>query len=185
LVPAFKACSNPNRQHGAPLSYGSCAPPEQASAFVTVGTPPQEPSESVGSVTAKATPGDVSFVVSVTDARNKPGLTDYGGELETRVPLRITDKNNIGMPGGGAAAGTTQDRPFSFAVPCATTSDPSVGSTCSVVTSADTLVPGAVVANQRAIWQLGQVAVFDGGSDGLASTTGDNTLFMDEGIFVP
>jgi len=27
--------------------------------------------------------------------------------------------------------------------------------------------------------------VYDGGADGLASTTGDNTLFMDEGIFAP
>jgi hypothetical protein len=29
------------------------------------------------------------------------------------------------------------------------------------------------------------VKVYDCGSDGLASTTGDNTLFMDEGVFIP
>ena len=81
--------------------------------------------------------------------------------------------------------GTVQDVPFSFAIPCSGTSDPGIGSTCSVSTTANALEPGIVVEGQRAIWQLGQVKVYDGGADGLASTTGDNTLFMDEGIFVP
>jgi hypothetical protein len=31
---------------------------------------------------------------------------------------------------------------------------------------------------------MGQVKVFDGGSDGVASTAG-NTLYLDQGIFVP
>jgi hypothetical protein len=29
------------------------------------------------------------------------------------------------------------------------------------------------------------VTLYDAGSDGLASTTGDNRLFMDEGVFIP
>jgi hypothetical protein len=33
----------------------------------------------------------------------------------------------------------------------------------------------AVVEGKRAIWQVGQVEVYDGGSDGPASTTSDNT----------
>jgi hypothetical protein len=45
-------------------------------------------------------------------------------------------------------------------------------------------VPGAVTAGKRAIWQLGQIQVYDGGPDGLASTQ-PNTLFEDEGLFVP
>ena len=36
----------------------------------------------------------------------------------------------------------------------------------------------------RAIWQLGQVQVLDGGADGVASTT-PNTVFAEQGIFVP
>jgi hypothetical protein len=31
LVPAYSQCTNPNRQHGAPLAFGSCNPPQQAS----------------------------------------------------------------------------------------------------------------------------------------------------------
>jgi hypothetical protein len=46
-------------------------------------------------------------------------------------------------------------------------------------------VPNSVTTGQRAIWELGQVQVYDGGSDGLAATTGDNTLFETEGLFVP
>jgi hypothetical protein len=42
-----------------------------------------------------------------------------------------------------------------------------------------------VVEGSRAIWQLGAVDVFDGGADGQASSTGDNTLFLRQGVFVP
>jgi hypothetical protein len=178
LVPAYQPCSSANSTHGSPLAFGSCAPPVQASGLLTVGTPPQEPANSIGSVTAKVITGDVQFDVSITDVRNQGSLTDYGGELESRLPLRVTDKD------GGVPA-TMQDVPFSFAVPCAATADTTVGSTCSVVTTANTLMPGAVTAGLRAIWALGQIGVYDGGSDGLASTTGDNTLFMDQGLFVP
>ena len=45
--------------------------------------------------------------------------------------------------------------------------------------------PGSVRENMRTTWQLGQVQVYDGGSDGLASTTEDNTLFETQGVFVP
>ncbi len=37
---------------------------------------------------------------------------------------------------------------------------------------------------KRAIWELGQIEVSDGGSDGLASTE-DNTVFARQGVFVP
>jgi hypothetical protein len=37
----------------------------------------------------------------------------------------------------------------------------------------------------RAIWQLGEVQVQDGGEDGEGATTTDNTLFLKQGIFVP
>jgi hypothetical protein len=178
LVPAYQPCSSPNSTHGSPLAFPSCTPPVQASGRLTVGTPPQDPVNSVGYVTAKVISADVQFDVSITDVRNQGSLSDYGGELESRLPLRVTDKD------GGVAA-TTQDFPFWFAVPCASTADTTVGSTCSVVTTADTLMPGAVTAGLRAIWALGQIGVYDGGSDGSASTTADNTLFMDQGIFVP
>ena len=44
---------------------------------------------------------------------------------------------------------------------------------------------GAVPEDERAIWQIGDLEVYDGGSDGLAATTLDNTLFAVQGLFVP
>jgi len=40
------------------------------------------------------------------------------------------------------------------------------------------------VEAKRAVWQVDGVQVFDGGSDGVASTAG-NTLFASQGLFVP
>jgi hypothetical protein len=45
-------------------------------------------------------------------------------------------------------------------------------------------VPGTVVENRRAIWQLGKFQLLGGGADGLARTA-DNSLFEIEGVFVP
>jgi hypothetical protein len=70
-------------------------------------------------------------------------------------------------------------------VACAPTTDILIGSTCSSTTTADAILPGFVLERKRSVWQLGQVQVFDGGSDGDADTTGDNTLFVEQGLFVP
>ena len=66
-----------------------------------------------------------------------------------------------------------------------TTANTSGGSTCAVSTTANALYPGIAQALERAIWQLGQLVVFDGGPDGAASTTEDNAIFMRQGLFVP
>ena len=49
---------------------------------------------------------------------------------------------------------------------------------------AGAIVPGAVKEGKRAVWQVGQVQVYDGGADG-AVTTSPNTLFARQGVFVP
>jgi hypothetical protein len=76
------------------------------------------------------------------------------------------------------------DIPIPFAVPCTTTGDDTVGSTCAVDTTVDALVPGAVREKARAIWELGQIEVRDGGADGDADTD-PNTPFTRQGIFIP
>ena len=45
-------------------------------------------------------------------------------------------------------------------------------------------MPGAVPEGKRSVWRLGQIEVYDGGSDGVAATAG-NTLFAKQGLFVP
>jgi hypothetical protein len=54
-----------------------------------------------------------------------------------------------------------------------------------VKTTADAIQPGTVREKARAIWQLAQVRLFDGGSDGVASTISGNTLFEKQGLLVP
>jgi hypothetical protein len=38
---------------------------------------------------------------------------------------------------------------------------------------------------KRAIWELDQARIYDGGADGDADTTGDNTLFEVQGVYAP
>ena len=192
LVPAYKTCTAPNRQHGGPLSVLSCNPPVQESGFLTVGTNDANGANpnSVGSVrldvmdgnpSTPADEADVRIDASITDVRRQTDLTDYTGELQGRLPIRITDRNN--SPPAGSAA-TMADTSFVFTIPCSVTVDPSIGSTCSVSTTADGVVPGSIKEEVRSNWQIGQIDVLDGGSDGLASTT-PNTIFARQGIFTP
>jgi hypothetical protein len=192
LVPAYKSCSAPNRSHGAPLSFSSCNPPELESHFLTVGTPDSngKAAKSVGSVlfnvvsddpATSQDEADVRIAVNLTDVRRQSDLEDYTGELQADPTLRITDRQS---GAAGDVPATVSDLAFPVTVPCAGTADTTVGATCAVTTTADSVVPGTVSEGKRAIWQLGQIKVFDGGPDGLASTD-DNTLFARQGIFVP
>jgi hypothetical protein len=197
LVPAFEECSesSADRVHGPPLAYPSCNPPRQASDHLTVGAPDAngKPVASSGNVKLKVTgetpidpdngdQADVQLTASLTDVRNKDDLTDYTGELRAEFDLRITDRNN------GTAAdipATVTDNTFAFAVPCSATGG-SEGGTCSTTTTIDAVL-GANVAREgkRAVWDVSQIRAFDGGADGDADTTGDNTLFAVQGIFSP
>jgi hypothetical protein len=193
LVPAYQQCPNPggNRVHGAPLSYNSCAPPVQTSSFLTVGTPDANGAAANSIASAKfdaiagnpattADEADVKVTVSATDVRTQGSpYADYTGQLKATSNIRIIDHDN-----GPSESAVVQDTPLSFTVPCTATGSTSVGSTCSLSTTADAVVPDTVKEGRRAIWQMGKVDVFDGGADGVASTN-PNTLFLTQGVFVP
>ena len=120
--------------------------------------------------------------MSLTDVRHQGTLADYTGELGVDQVVQITDRRN---GTGQNEPGTVQANPYRFGVPCAATSDPSVGGTCSLSSTFNAILPGSVNEGERAVWELGAVAVTDGGADGQASTTNDNTPFARQGIFVP
>jgi hypothetical protein len=67
---------------------------------------------------------------------------------------------------------------------CTATDELTIGSTCATSTSANAVMPGLVRDYARAVWELGQVQVNDGGPDGDAETQ-DNTPFMVQGLFAP
>jgi Tol biopolymer transport system component len=201
LVPAYEPCTSPNGTHGAPLASGSCSPQAQASDYLTVGTFDANAagSNSVSYVQFRAIcnppapnpvppctdPGDqtdVELTASITDVRNTGDLSDYTGELRALIDLRITDRLN-GLTGFLPA--TVADTPFGFNLTCLPTASDSIGSACSAATTADAVMPGIAREDKRAVWQLGQVQVYDGGADGDADTAGDNTLFATQGLFAP
>jgi hypothetical protein len=194
LVPAFKPCTSANASHGAPLASASCSPPQLASNYLTVGTPDvngQAPNFT-GLISTKVVgespinpdngdQADVEFNAHLTDVRNASDLSDYTGELRAVLPLRITDRSGGNY---GDASVTTNDVPLAFNIGCAATPGPE-GGACNVATSADAVMTDLVTEGQRGVWRLGQVQVFDGGADGDADTTGDNTLFAVQGAFTP
>jgi hypothetical protein len=192
LVVAYGACNSPNEVHAVPLAFGSCKPPNPRSEYLTVGTPDANGLEAngVGAVHFGVARGDASTPVDeadikvgarMTDVRNSATLGDYAGELWATVSARLTDRVNVSP----VTPQTVSDFDFGFAVPCVATADSATGGACSVTTTADAVLPGSVPEGSRAIWELGEVRMEDGGADGQGSTRTDNTVFLTQGVFVP
>ena len=205
LVPAYTACTAPNRTHGPPLAFPSCNPPVQSSNSITVGTPDANgaAANSEGFVKLEVIVGvpgppddsDVFITSSITDVRCKAGTTacgsanaadgaDYTGGLQGNATIRITDHYNAIAAGGGTDPATVVDIPYPIAAACAATASTSIGSACTANTSANAAVPGAVKDGKRANIEVGQITITDGGPDGIVGTT-PNTLFAVQGIFIP
>ena len=79
----------------------------------------------------------------------------------------------------------TRRSPFPVNAQCANTADTAIGGLCTANTSANAVVPGSVKDLQRAVVEIQQLQINDGGTDGQVSTTSDNTLFGVQGIFIP
>jgi hypothetical protein len=205
MVPAYNACAAPNRTHGPPLAFPSCNPPVQSSTALTVGSPDANGAgaNSVGFIKLSVKVGvpgppedsDVNITASVSDVRCKAGVAacgsanaadgaDYTGELEGTAQIRISDHFNAVAPGGGTDPATVIDIPFPVITGCTATASTAIGSTCAITTTANAVVPGAVKDGKRAIVEIAQLQVYDGGPDGVAATD-PNTLFSVQGIFIP
>ena len=192
LVPAYDGCTASNRVHGPGLAFPSCNPPVQTSPNLTVGSPDANATSAnfVGSVKLDAIVGiastpadeaDVKLTISMTDVRLRSDLSDYTGQVQVVIGTRVTDKLNGLSP---LDTGTVQDAPFPVTVPCTSTASTTIGSTCSLTTTADAVVPGTVREIKRTMWQLDKISVMDGGPDGVIATD-DNSLFATQGLFVP
>jgi hypothetical protein len=199
LVPAYKECSVPNSQHGAPLAFPSCKPPVQASNYLTVGTPDANGAAAkfVGfveiDVSAPSFENELKLSGSISDVRCRPGTAasvctsantadgpDYSGTLDMRGTMRVTDHYN-GTNLNEAA--TVQDFPFVATLNCANTADTTIGGLCTVPAPARG-PPNCSIRGRRTVAEIGQIEVFDGGPDGDV-TTADNTTFVRQGVFVP
>jgi hypothetical protein len=127
--------------------------------------------------------------VDITDVRSSLDNADYPLALDLPVFVRITGKE---IPSVSTTLSDVDPNtalffsyPLRVQAPCATNSDPAIGSECSVSTTLDAVLPGSVTAGSRSIWGLEQVRLYDSGPDGDVATTDDNELFAVQGIFVP
>ena len=200
LVPAYQACTAPDRTHGPPLAFPSCSAPTQVANRLTVGNPPAEPANFVGSWIQNVTvgvpgPPDDSCApnsATMSDVRCT-GVSggcagagaDYTGELEVRVTARISDHWNAAAPGGGPDPATVQDIDLRIQIICTATSDPGVGGACSISTDLNVVYPGSIKDGKRMIIEYGQVRVLDGGDDGDTATDDAAQTFLTQGVFIP
>jgi Tol biopolymer transport system component len=197
LVPAYQQCTASNRTHGPPLAFPSCAPPATIGIRLTIGSGDGSPAlaRSIGWLRFQAVTGapgppndsDVNVRAQITNVMNQSDLSDYTGQLRARVALRLTDRDNQPAPPTPATwrGATVTDTTIGFTLSCAVTSSTIDGGTCSAITTLNAVLPGSVKDGLRAVWELGQVQVFDAGADGNPSTEGDNQLFETQGVFVP
>jgi hypothetical protein len=192
LVNAYDQCLAPNRTHGAPLAWPSCSPPALSSAQLTSGTPDangKAPNATAlvayavrtGDPSTAQDDADVRLVARLTDVRRRQDLADYTGELSLLTAVRLTD-NASGSATTDRA--TVEDFTLPARMPCAVTADAGVGATCGLDTTLDAIVAGAAREGSRAVWELRQAQVTDGGSDGDVNTA-PNTVFARQGLFVP
>jgi hypothetical protein len=159
--------------------------------------------------------------VFCTDAAAPPCATQSGDQLDVKLDSAITDVRCVGTSGGCSAAGTTYSGKVLIASTVRMTdrlngqlqADPATATdftfqlggqcsagSCSIATTADSVIPNISQEGKRAVWQLVDVKVMDGGPDGnlvAAPSPGSGTCppacagndgetqFMQLGFFVP
>ncbi len=206
--------ATPNSTHALPYPDPSCTPPTLKSTTLTMGTTGAGQGSvrfdtvciggAFGEVPpCNTTPGeqeDIRIAISITDVRCAVAFgsvclnpnADYTGSLTMQSDFRLTDhssgspptpcSNNAGNT--PCVTATVVDLPFFVPIgPCAVTGTPN-GSTCTVNTTMDGVNPGTVKELQRAWYGFRNVRVFDSGPDALTNT-GDETKFLEQGVFGP
>ena len=187
---AYNSARRPTARTARRSASGSCTPPDQAPSYLTVGTPDAngQAANSIGACVFDVTPATrhptrptwrIASASPTCAAR--ADLADYTGELDAGQTLRITDRQNGSTRTSQPRSATSPSR---FAVPCTGTAATTVGATCAITTTVDSILPGAVSEGKRAIWELGQSR-----SSTAAPTAWrpprTTRLFARQGIFVP
>ena len=136
MVPTYRLCSLPTRQHGPPMAFPSC-PPIPESARLTTGTPDANGAQPnmeahvryvtlSGDPTTPADEADIEIRTKINDVRVLGTNADYTGEIEAQAIVRVTDRNN-----STTDPATTTDFPLPLTVQCVPTASTTIGSDCS------------------------------------------------------
>ena len=119
--PPTRPAPRPNRQHGPPLAFGSCNPPELRSDYLTVGSPDANGrvANSSGYVKLSVFPGnpstpadeaDVNVGFNLTDVRKQSDLSDYTGQLADRARSCASPTGTTTRAAGGGSDPATVER---------------------------------------------------------------------------
>jgi hypothetical protein len=204
LVTAFEACTNPNATHTAPLALPSCTAPSQQSTELTTSTTGKAsnlarfdvfcnggaPNETPPCNVTVGDQEDLRITVFANDVRRKSDDSDYSGKTLLSFTVRITDKSH----GFGDVIGTTQDALLEVPADCVATPTSPFGGTCSLSTTADTLLPGFAKERKRMVISAHEVSLQDAGPDGSIGPaagcpptcgTGDEQRYLVQGVFLP
>ena len=74
--------------------------------------------------------------------RTPPGRPTTPASCASTVNVRMTDRWNATAPGGGPDSATVQDVSLGGVFPCAQTASTATGSTCTLTTSVNAIIPG-------------------------------------------
>ena len=114
--------------------------------------------------------------------------SDFSGNVALQFQLRVTDKRSGPFEGVPATAQSI----ISFPATCTATPNPSVGGTCAMSTTVDTLSPGFARESRRTIFDLLRIRLIDPGPDGSLGATcplfcgsGDEAVYLSEALFTP
>ena len=188
-----------NSSHGPPLAFASCNPP----GFVP-GTQAHAGPQATSAADVTVIPGDtdptngdqadIALTGFGTDVRTGSATgPDYnpaasGADMNSVGKIRISDHYNgtTGQPcaASGSCPATVSDLDFAAPVTCVPTVDPSVGSSCTIGTTADSLIPGIVLEQKKAVIQAFRLRLKDAGANGAPGDTDDRDAFM-QGIYIP
>jgi hypothetical protein len=197
LVPAYRQTISTTQctarggaasTHGAPLSLASCNPPAFVSGTIAhVGPKSDGYAEMVvlpGDLGTGGDEADVVFQAITTDIRSGSATgVDYdpsASDATLVVKWRISDNYNGGSLTDPA---TVQDYDFNVPVACAATADATIGSTCSVDSTADSIMPGVIKEGKAMNVQLFRLRLNDSGTNGTRGDA-DDRIFEQEGIYI-
>lgn len=136
-------------------------------------------------------PAQCAVGADMTAEANIPDNVGSGGDT-----IRVTDHFNTtpstgdlaGCGGSQTCTGTVSENPFPVPVVCegnGNTGGNPLGSYCGVNVTANSTVPGAVVAGKFAVVEIGQLQLYDIGTDLNRTASDDDGLFAVQGIFIP
>jgi acyl-homoserine-lactone acylase len=203
LLPAYRECasSDQNANHVAPLALDACSPPRLESSELTT----SEQGKASAFARLDVTPGipgtpedeaDVRIAASASDVRSAGDGSDYTGQTILSAVIRITDRANGSSQ---VESATVQDVRLGLPVGCVATPAADLGSTCSLNTTADSMVPGFAREGKRAVISTFSFELLDAGADGDLSPSsdplglgcpptcgsGDEGAFLRQGVYAP